>query len=675
MTSAAAILRTDLSAIDYGTFHASVLDCILPRERVPTVKWAESNLRLPPGAEMRGFYRFDLFPYMREPLACIDDPYYRVVIVQAASRMGKTAGTLAALGKNAATNPHNMAFADADERSTRRVLARAWATFGRCAALRDQLPVNKRERSSARVAGSSFAIEGAWAGSAATAADYAAWLIVLNEVDKMKEKATSTEAAFPYLMMERGKGFVDSTVAMISTPSIQGASIIENERLLGDNRRYMVPCPHCGWHQVLFTGDGKKPGGIRFKKLNGKLDADKARETAYYACERCDIPITDRHRYDMMNAGIYVKEGQDLDEKGRLIGEAKRPKSRQATFGPLGTHYSLLPSISWGTIAEEWVKALTAKEKKRERIRNFINSWDGKTFNPKPVAVEPSDLIERLGVEEPWGVCPIWSRFLTIGVDVGKVGNKMVFHYAVMAWGQYGRGQLIDIGTMLGRDKMAAFLQDTTYAHADGGTALSFARMGVDSGKFTETVYKFCDPIIGCWPIKGSSLDERYGTEKTGSDFEPGERGLDMFKPGMQRAGHDPKLVTSRKKLGKYDLIIPNTHRSQQWLEDRLTGTVKLTDADALTIPLDLLNENHHAGIDLCRQLLGDYLDSRGHWKKQYEDQDIRDAVRYAMVMAFHHRRGGKLWPNEMVRRLAPATHAQKRTNSAPPFIASRRGY
>ena len=131
-----------------------------------------------------------------------------------------------------------------------------------------------------------------------------------------------------------------------------------------------------------------------------------------------------------------------------------------------------------------------------------------------------------------------------------------------------------------------------------------------------------------------------------------------MYKPGMQRAGHDPKLVTTRKNLGRYDLIIPNTHRSQQWLEDRLTGTVTGKDADALTIPLALLNADHPMGIDLCRQLLGDYLNAQGHWKSRTRTGYLgRGSV--AMVMAFHHRRNGKLWPNTMVRGLVPAGNQQ----------------
>ena len=40
-------------------------------------------------------------------------------------------------------------------------------------------------------------------------------------------------------------------VFLASTPTIKGLSVIEREFEASDQRRYFVPCPHCGHRQAL----------------------------------------------------------------------------------------------------------------------------------------------------------------------------------------------------------------------------------------------------------------------------------------------------------------------------------------------------------------------------------------------------------------------------------------
>ncbi len=88
-----------------------VCDVIRPRPFVPTVDWAAQHITLPPGSELRGRFRPDLFPHMIEPLQCFDDPFYRTITLQFASRLGKTVGGQVCLAKTATVNPNPMAWA------------------------------------------------------------------------------------------------------------------------------------------------------------------------------------------------------------------------------------------------------------------------------------------------------------------------------------------------------------------------------------------------------------------------------------------------------------------------------------------------------------------------------------------------------------------------------------
>ena len=77
-------------------------------------------------------------------------------------------------------------------------------------------------------------------------------------------------------------------VFLASTPTIKGLSRIEREYEASDQRRFFVPCPHCGARQYL-----------KFERL--RWDKGKP-ETAAYHCEGCERPIAEHHKTQMLAA-------------------------------------------------------------------------------------------------------------------------------------------------------------------------------------------------------------------------------------------------------------------------------------------------------------------------------------------------------------------------------------
>ena len=102
---------------------------------------------------------------------------------------------------------------------------------------------------------------------------------------------------------------------LVSTPKVHGSSRIEREYEMSDQRRYNVPCPHCGG--LLW---------LKFERLRRERGAP---ETAVYACEHCEEPIEERHKATMLPGGFWEPTAvtQDPDCIGFHI---------SALYSPLG---------------------------------------------------------------------------------------------------------------------------------------------------------------------------------------------------------------------------------------------------------------------------------------------------------------------------------------------------
>jgi hypothetical protein len=172
------------------------------------------------------------------------------------------------------------------------------------------------------------------------------------------------------------------------------------------------------------------------------------------------------------------------------------------------------------------------------------------------------------------------------------------------------------------------------------------------------------------WAVKGEKQDPRDPFEKTS--------GTSMWFPGMQREGLPAKIVAAKQAVGNFDLIRPNTYRSQEWLQARLDGLVTKEAASGLTIPEELLAPDYLPGNNLVDHLRGDFKDqSTGKWLKRYEQQHLRSCLRYAIVGAFHRVGPEAAWQTLTPLPAEDPKPPQRRRIVAPPeerpFLASDR--
>jgi phage terminase large subunit GpA-like protein len=205
-------------------------------------------------------------------------------------------------------------------------------------------------------------------------------------------------------------------VFLVSTPTIRGVSRIEREFEVSDQRRYFVPCPHCGTMQWL-----------KFDRLRW----EKGRpETAEYTCEGCGAAIAEHHKTAMLERDAW-----------RATATATDP----TTVGyHLSALYSPIGWLSWERIARAHEAAQGSDgatghatgSSDLSRSKAFRNTILGETWVETGEAPDWQRLCDRREAWKP-GTVPAGGLFLTAGADVQKDRIEV----DVWAWGR-GLGKL-----------------------------------------------------------------------------------------------------------------------------------------------------------------------------------------------------------------------------------------
>jgi phage terminase large subunit GpA-like protein len=260
---------------------------------------------------------------------------------------------------------------------------------------------------------------------------------------------------------------------LVSTPTIKGLSRIEREYEASDQRRYFVPCPHCGTMQWL-----------QFERL--RWDKGKP-ETAAYVCQSCEVPITEATKTEMLARGEW-----------RATAEGSNPRTRGYHLSGL---YSPVGWTSWADIARSWDEA----QHNDAALKTAKNVLLGETWMESGEAPDWQRLYDR---RESWkaGTVPTGGLFLTAGADVQKDRIEI----DVWAWGRGLESWLVDhVVIAAGPSDPTCWLKLTrllsqTWAHASG-QHMTIARLAIDTGFETSAVYAWSRAVgfAQVAPVKG----------------------------------------------------------------------------------------------------------------------------------------------------------------------------
>ncbi len=307
--------------------------------------------------------------------------------------------------------------------------------------------------------------------------------IFLDECDAYP--ASSGEEGNPIDLAEaRSNTFSNKKLFIISTPTIEGTSIIEAEFLEGDQRYYNVPCQGC---EVLFV--------MRFEHLT--FDENDPSNTRL-ACPNCGFLHEERHKTLML-----MEEG--YGGRAKWIPTAS-PSDKLIRSYQISGLYSPAGWLSWEQIARKFLKI---KGDTNKEI-TFVNTVLGETYKIKGDVPDYDNLYNRRE-DYQIGTVPDPVYFLTMGVDVQpdrlecevvgwcKGRSTYSIEYLVFS-GDTSKDEVWDqLSVAIGKQ----------YPVSDN-SLMPITLTCVDSGYNTKKVYDFCNKFEKnrVVPVKGASTNK-----------------------------------------------------------------------------------------------------------------------------------------------------------------------
>jgi len=333
------------------------------------------------------------------------------------------------------------------------------------------------------------------------------------------------------LLEERTKTYPRRKVIFGGTPTIEGLSRVEAAYQQSDQRKFFVPCHHCGeshvlaWEYVRWDDDPALAHEVFGKAKPG---------TAYYVCPHC--------------GGIW----SDAD-KNRNVRLAQW-RATAAFYGSAGFYineiYSPFPGSLLQRLVEKYLTAQHALDQGDDtKMRSFRNNSEGLPYAYKSDLPDPEKLSERAADYAELTI-PYGGLILTCGVDVQHDRLAII----IRAWGRGEESWLVYWGEIHGQTVVAEqgawidldLLLSKQFRHASGGL-LKIRAVSVDSsdGQTSDAVYTYVRRRLarGYMAIKGSSSDdsrEIFAPPKQSVDMNSQQKahkyGLRPFIVGTQRA-------------------------------------------------------------------------------------------------------------------------------------------
>ena len=294
-------------------------------------------------------------------------------------------------------------------------------------------------------------------------------LLLCDEIDRYPVSA-GKEGDPIAIAQARLETFWNSLLVMASSPTDKGASAIERHYELSDQRKCFLSCPHCRKPQVLTWQHVKWPKGEPKKAL--------------LHCEECASPWPEPARQAMLQHHEW------------------RATSQAQVEGRIGFHASKLYS-PWKQPYQLAVDFLE-KKKDRESLKAWTNTTLGESFEVPGDRLKWQTLYDR---RAHWASAIPNGTLLTAAVDV----QHDRFELTLMSWGAGEETWCIahkrlygDMAAQPVWDALATELREMRY-RADG-EPMPVTLACIDSGAFTDEVYRFCRRNPRVWiPTKGSS--------------------------------------------------------------------------------------------------------------------------------------------------------------------------
>lgn len=450
-------------------YKEAFLQGLKPDPVLTVSQWADEHRMLSQKAASEpGRWRTSRTPYLRDIMDCLSasSPIQRVVFV-AGAQVGKTEAGNNWFGYVVHHCPGPMLFVQPTVELAKRLSKQ------RLASMIEETPVLRERIAEARARdsgntmltkefrGGVVVITGA--NSAVGLRSMPVRFLFLDEVDAFPSDIEG-EGDPVKLAERRTTTFSRRKIYMSSTPTIKDQSRIEREYLDSDQRRYYVPCPHCGnmdwirWANIKWTeGDPR---------------------SAALACEACGCLIEEHHKTDMLIKGEW---------------RATAPSDGKTAGFHISSLYSPLGWKSWGDIVEEFLAA----KNDPPRLKEWVNTVLGETWEEEYSAKIGAEALQERCEEYNLLTVPEGGLLLTAGVDVQD--NRLAVK--VKAWGVDEESWLVNWTEIYGDPadlspagpwaQVDSVLQQE-YIHSNGAKMQVIAAAVDTGGHYTHEAYMFC---------------------------------------------------------------------------------------------------------------------------------------------------------------------------------------
>ncbi|WP_338577162.1 phage terminase large subunit family protein [Pseudomonas canadensis] len=476
--------------------------------------------------------RFHAFPYQIGIMDAITDPTVEMVTVQKSARVGYTKILDHVAGYYIHQDPSPILVVqprveDAEDYSVTEIEPMLRDTPVLAEIVGDPKKKDARQKINKRIFRNGASISFVGANSPGGFRRITARIVKFDEVDGYPVMGAGKEGDQIKLGIKRTESFWNRKIILGSTPTVKGESRIEKSYANSDQRKYYVPCPHCGEYQVLEWGGPDTPYGMKWDKDENGVGIP---DSVFYACKVTGCVIREDDKEDMVERGEW---------------RATKPFKGHAGFH-IWAAYSLFVNASWRNLVAEW---LEVKDDPLMR-QTFVNLVLGETYEDRGDRALQEDRLaarcEVWGAEVPDGVAVV-----TVGVDTQ--GDR--FECEVVGWGLNEESWSIDFEVIQGDletpdpwNRLDAYLRRIWF-RADGRGFEVMAVCHDSGGHHTQKVYEFAKARLGrrVWAVKGESAvggkrspvwPTKTPSRRNKSSFRPVILGVNAAKDSVRSRLH-----------------------------------------------------------------------------------------------------------------------------------------
>lgn len=533
-------------------------------------EWAEKHRIMKSGeSQYKGPFSYSRTPYCREIVDCMaPDHPAKVVAVMKGAQLGFSTGVIEpAIGWIISENPGNILFLTGHTELAEEAVAKLDVMIDNCGirhlikptAVRKKAAKTGDTNSKKEFAGGSLV-----SGGASNHKLMRQRTIQYGFIDDFEAAKSSTkESGNTRLMIEQRLAAFASSMKLnyTSTPELKATSNIEPIYLIGDQRRWFMPCPCCG-AQIYFewsiplNGDEKDMAGITWKTdASHKLISD----SVGYICQECGGFFTDKNKLSMLQAGEW-----------KPTAEPQRPNYYSYHLSSL---YAPPGMYSWEHYVRNYLEANPADAKRNETLHQaFVNLVLGQTYEPTGETQKASDLQknirnyeigtvpEKLSLADGNGkivmiTCAADMNGTIFSESKGTIDDARL-DYEVIAWAESGASYSIthgSIGTFIPKENTmrikadrerwtyefnkpfsvwkelekvmnTLYITDTTPSRR-----MPIFFTGLDSGHYTQFAYAFKDKHARVYCLKGKNVEKFVRDDADKRTFTPAKERSGLY--------------------------------------------------------------------------------------------------------------------------------------------------